>query len=128
MALAVAISLLSSVGRADVQSITIKGALSVFDGDTLEIGPVLIRLHGIDAPENGQTCFSPDGGKWQCGAASARSQRPFLREHADFRIFPVHVRRDEHGVRHHLQRREAWQRSLARFPLRKPKKEICAVA
>ncbi|WP_227271264.1 thermonuclease family protein [Roseobacter weihaiensis] len=66
------ITLLSSVGRADVQSITIKGALSVFDGDTLEIGPVLIRLHGIDAPENGQTCSSADGGKWQCGAASSQ--------------------------------------------------------
>jgi hypothetical protein len=33
----------------DEQSITILGEIRVFDGDTLEIGPMLIRLHGVDA-------------------------------------------------------------------------------
>lgn len=52
------------------QSITIEGSVGVFDGDTLEIGPVLIRLHGIDAPERSQTCVSKSGGTWKCGAAA----------------------------------------------------------
>ena len=43
------------------------GTASVTDGDTLTVGPVRIRLHGIDAPEAGQTCKRADGRSWQCG-------------------------------------------------------------
>lgn len=51
----------------------ITGIAAVADGDTLEIGPVRIRLYGIDAPEAGQTCRRADGRSWQCGAeATAR--------------------------------------------------------
>lgn len=32
----------------------IGGVARVIDGDTLSIGPIVIRLHGIDAPEAGQ--------------------------------------------------------------------------
>lgn len=56
---------------ADAQSITIRGEVSVFDGDTIEIGPMLIRLHGIDAPEKSQKCSTDDGRTWRCGAAAA---------------------------------------------------------
>ncbi len=43
----------------------------VVDGDGLTIGPVRIRLHGIDAPELGQRCAERGGGTWQCDEAAA---------------------------------------------------------
>lgn len=48
----------------------ISGRASVIDGDTIEVRGVRIRLHGIDAPENGQTCRR-NGKPWLCGSASA---------------------------------------------------------
>ena len=36
------------------------GKPRVIDGDTIEIAGQRIRLHGIDAPERGQTCKWPD--------------------------------------------------------------------
>lgn len=67
-------------GSADQQSITITGEINVYDGDTLEIGPILIRLHGIDAPEKGQRCATPDGGTWRCGAAASRRLAEIITE------------------------------------------------
>jgi endonuclease YncB( thermonuclease family) len=49
----------------------ISGPAEILDGDTLDIGLVRIRLHGIDAPELGQTCTAVAGGNWDCGAAAA---------------------------------------------------------
>ncbi len=46
---------------------TIAGPAEVVDGDGLKIGPVAIRLHGIDAPEAGQDCPEASGGTWACG-------------------------------------------------------------
>jgi endonuclease YncB( thermonuclease family) len=43
------------------------GEARVIDGDTLDVGPVRIRFHGIDAPEAGQRCGRADGGTWRCG-------------------------------------------------------------
>ncbi|MGO7175374.1 thermonuclease family protein [Rhizobium ruizarguesonis] len=45
----------------------------VVDGDTLEVAGVVYRMHGIDAPEAGQTCKSADGGLWQCGKEAIAS-------------------------------------------------------
>ena len=45
----------------------IVGRAIVVDGDTLKIGETRIRLFGIDAPEQDQTCVSPDGDEWPCG-------------------------------------------------------------
>jgi endonuclease YncB( thermonuclease family) len=42
----------------------------VVDGDTLEIAGVTYRLHGIDAPEAGQSCERKGGGTWACGKAA----------------------------------------------------------
>ena len=44
------------------------GAVHVVDGDTLHVGAVTVRLHGIDAPEIAQTCEDAQGRNWPCGA------------------------------------------------------------
>ena len=49
----------------------ITGHAEVVDGDGLTVGPVRIRLHGIDAPELGQRCAESGGGTWQCDEAAA---------------------------------------------------------
>jgi endonuclease YncB( thermonuclease family) len=48
-------------------SIAQASSVRVVDGDTLEIGETSYRLHGIDAPEAGQTCSRQGGGQWPCG-------------------------------------------------------------
>lgn len=45
-----------------------RNLVRVVDGDTLDVGGVRYRLHGIDAPEAGQVCNAPDGGTWPCGS------------------------------------------------------------
>ena len=47
------------------------GVATVIDGDTLEIHGQRIRLHGIDAPESGQTCEDAQAGTYRCGAKAA---------------------------------------------------------
>ena len=54
-----------SVATADVT-----GKPRVIDGDTIEIAGTRIRLNGIDAPEENQTCLDEVGLRWQCGKAS----------------------------------------------------------
>jgi endonuclease YncB( thermonuclease family) len=53
------------------QTADIVGPARVVDGDTLALGPFLVRLHGIDAPEARQRCPTETGGDWDCGAAAA---------------------------------------------------------
>ncbi|MEJ8572805.1 thermonuclease family protein [Microbaculum marinum] len=43
------------------------GRASVVNGDTIEIDGIIVRLHGIDAPEAGQKCGKAGGGSWPCG-------------------------------------------------------------
>ena len=47
------------------------GQVSVIDGDTLGMGKQRFRLHGIDAPESGQSCKHPERGTWRCGQQAA---------------------------------------------------------
>ncbi|MBZ4022252.1 succinoglycan biosynthesis protein [Rhodobacter sp. TJ_12] len=48
----------------------VQGPARVIDGDTLAIGAVRVRLHGIDAPEKAQLCKDAAGRDWRCGAAA----------------------------------------------------------
>ena len=50
----------------------VSGSARVIDGDTLDVGGVRIRLHGIDAPESGQSCRA-GGNRWSCGRDAARA-------------------------------------------------------
>ncbi|RPE72054.1 endonuclease YncB(thermonuclease family) [Pacificibacter maritimus] len=43
------------------------GKARIIDGDTLALGAVKVRLHGIDAPELAQTCMDAQGKIWGCG-------------------------------------------------------------
>lgn len=49
-----------------LQAQMLTGRASAIDGRTLVLSAASVRLHGIDAPDNGQTCFGPDG-EWPCG-------------------------------------------------------------
>ena len=50
----------------------IVGSASVTDGDTIRIGKIRIRLHGIDAPETRQKC-KIDGKEWGCGSEATEA-------------------------------------------------------
>lgn len=76
------------------QPAAITGVASVSDGDTLSVGVVRIRLHGIDAPEAGQQCRRASGRSWQCGTAATVR----LAELADGRDVECEARdRDAYG-------------------------------
>lgn len=60
------------------QTVTVTGFAEVQDGDTVGIGPVVIRLNGIDAPEAGQPCQGKGGRQWDCGKSAADALRGFI--------------------------------------------------
>lgn len=55
------------------------GAARVIDGDTLEVGHERLRLHGIDAPEIGQSCRDAAGRSWDCGGAAREALARLVR-------------------------------------------------
>ena len=59
--------LFSGVAFSDVT-----GKAYVTDGDTVKIGNVRVRLHGIDAPEQKQKCWKA-GQAWSCGRESTKT-------------------------------------------------------
>lgn len=68
------------VARADIEGVAVnasagdrlEGRGRVIDGDTLDVGTVRVRLHGIDAFERHQMCDRTQG-PWACGAAATRA-------------------------------------------------------
>ena len=58
-------------------AIEVSGPARVIDGDTLVIGSQVIRINGIDAPEDGQNCARHDGDKWSCGVSATAALRQF---------------------------------------------------
>lgn len=65
----------------------LEGVGRVIDGDTLDVGGVRVRLHGIDAFERNQMCDGPRG-PWACGAAATRA----LEDRAEGRRLVCEVR------------------------------------
>ena len=59
--------------------LAIEGRVAVIDGDTLEMHGKRIRLHGIDAPESGQTCKSESGEAYRCGQLSAEHMAKYIK-------------------------------------------------
>lgn len=55
----------------------LRTGVDVIDGDTLQLGSKRIRLHGIDAPESGQTCRKGFRA-WPCGAESTDALRRLI--------------------------------------------------
>ena len=51
----------------EADTMTLDGKAKVVDGDTISVGGNSIRLHGIDAPESGQTCDNAIGLSYKCG-------------------------------------------------------------
>ena len=51
--------------------------IRVLDGDTIKIGKVNYRLHGIDAPEKAQRC-QRDNIDWLCGQEAAAHLRGLI--------------------------------------------------
>jgi len=49
------------------------GRARIVDGDTVAFRDDVIRLHGIDAPENAQHCLDAAGGDYRCGEAATRA-------------------------------------------------------
>ena len=55
----------------------VSGRARVIDGDSISVGHVEVRLHGVDAPEGAQTCL--DGGaRWPCGRKAAQALRGLI--------------------------------------------------
>lgn len=59
-------------------------AVTVIDGDSIQVSGRVIQLQGIDAPELGQACNN-DGHYWLCGLSAAYE----LRRLVGFQISPI---------------------------------------
>ncbi|WP_211371242.1 thermonuclease family protein [Paracoccus limosus] len=57
----------------------IVGRAVVVDGDTIKIGSIAIRIHGIDATEQSQTCSTRSGQQWNCGEAATGAMADLVR-------------------------------------------------
>jgi endonuclease YncB( thermonuclease family) len=70
--------LVASCVAAEGSGAILSGVARVVDGDTLRLGEVRIRLHGIDAPEQDQACAAAGGGTWACGREATRALTAIL--------------------------------------------------
>ena len=55
----------------------VSGPARVVDGDTIDIAGQRIRLQGLDAPEQGQTCLAR-GQEWSCGQRATMALRGLI--------------------------------------------------
>lgn len=62
-------------------ALSISGAATVIDGDTIDLNGTRIRLHGIDAPEARQSC-QRGGVEWACGADSTAQLNALISQNA----------------------------------------------
>ncbi len=64
---AILIAAVVSLPFAPVDAAELVGRPRIVDGDTIAFGGEVIRLHGIDAPEQEQNCLDASGGDYRCG-------------------------------------------------------------
>jgi endonuclease YncB( thermonuclease family) len=83
----------SSVSLADWCPRCLSGRATVVDGDTIIIDGERVRLHGIDAPELGQT-FWCRGREFDCGAMAAAALEALI---ADIKLRCEPIERDCYG-------------------------------
>ena len=57
----------------------IEGKARIVDGDTIVIGEERVRLHGIDAPEQNQTCLVANI-DWECGVEATEALERMIAE------------------------------------------------
>lgn len=55
----------------------LSGEPRIIDGDTLDLNGIRVRIHGIDAPERGQTCDGPAGSR-DCGHLATQAARDLV--------------------------------------------------
>jgi endonuclease YncB( thermonuclease family) len=77
IALALSLLLAPAIAYAD----DLVGKPRIVDGDTIEIGGTKIRLHGIDAPEDKQTCKKADGSDYRCGEMATFALAEIIETH-----------------------------------------------
>ena len=65
-------------GRVIRVAAALSGPARAIDGDTIQLGGVRVRLHGIDAPESAQNCRAR-GRFWACGRAATRALAGLVR-------------------------------------------------
>jgi endonuclease YncB( thermonuclease family) len=61
----------ASVAAKRMDPVLLQGEARAIDGDTLQVGEIRLRLHGVDAPELRQTCEDSAGDAWACGRRAA---------------------------------------------------------
>ena len=59
-------------GRTVAFDADLSGRARVIDGDTIDVGTVRVRLHGVDAPESAQSCLAA-GERWPCGQRATQA-------------------------------------------------------
>lgn len=72
-----AIRLVAFVLLLAVPALAAEPEIRVLDGDTIKIGKMNYRLHGIDAPEKSQHC-QRDNVDWLCGQEAAAHLRTLI--------------------------------------------------
>ena len=72
------LSNISTTVRAEPRELAwLIGQATVIDGDTLKIGQIPIRIHGIDAPEKNQVCIK-ESISWSCGVEATKLMRSLV--------------------------------------------------
>jgi endonuclease YncB( thermonuclease family) len=55
------------------EPIELQGRAAVIAGDTLRLNGQIVKLSGVEAPEDNQPCFYANGRRWSCSAAARKA-------------------------------------------------------
>lgn len=55
------------------EPIELQGRAAVIAGDTLRLNGQIVKLSGVEAPEDNQPCFYASGRRWSCSAAARKA-------------------------------------------------------